>query len=137
VVSLRGHFQDYLIRSLEASNNLKNTNIRLNAELSGATAKLASEYELRESLQSSFLDYISRSGDAGANAKSRVAELEGDVVQLTAKAEELQRFAQEYMVKTSSDKQKALEDAAANAQVESAARIAALQAQVLALQAGA
>lgn len=48
-----------------------------------------------------------RSGDAGANAKNRIAELEGDVVQLTAKAEELQRFAQEYMVKTSSDKQKA------------------------------
>ena len=34
VVSFRGHFQDYLIQSLAASNGLKDTNIKLNAELS-------------------------------------------------------------------------------------------------------
>ena len=34
VVSYRGHFQDYLIKSLEANNDLKGTNAKLNAELS-------------------------------------------------------------------------------------------------------
>ncbi|CAB1115211.1 unnamed protein product [Ectocarpus sp. CCAP 1310/34] len=136
VVSNRRSFQDYLLKSLEASNELKQSNAKLEVELSRAKARLAAEEQLRESLQKSFLDYMSRSGDAGAAGKAQVAKLEKDVLALAAEADELRRFTQEYMVKASSDKQNALQEAAATARAQSAGRIAALQAQVLELQAG-
>eukprot|EP00903_Cladosiphon_okamuranus_P018378 g16905.t1 len=129
VVSNRRHFQDYLLKSLEASNQLRQSQTALDTELSSSKAELASEQQLRESLQESFLEYISRSGDAGATAKSRIAELENDVEKLALQAEQLQRFAQEYMVKAASDKQKAIEEATASARDQAAERIAALQAQ--------
>ncbi|CAM9787744.1 unnamed protein product [Ectocarpus sp. 6 AP-2014] len=136
VVSNRRSFQDYLLKSLWASNELKQSNAVLEAELSRSKARLAAEEQLRESLQESFLGYMSRSGDAGAAGKAQVAKLEKDVLTLAAEADELRRFTQEYMVKASSDKQNALEEAAATARAQSAERIAALQAQVLELQAG-
>ncbi|CAM9414207.1 unnamed protein product [Ectocarpus fasciculatus] len=136
VVSNRRSFQDYLLKSLEASNQLKQSNVELEAELSRSKARLAAEEQLRESLQESYLDYMSRSGDAGAAGKAQVAKLEKDVLTLAAEADELKRFTQEYMVKASSDKQNALEEAAATARAQSAERIAALEAQVLELQAG-
>lgn len=46
-----------------------------------------------------------RSGDAGAAGKAQIATLEKDVLTLSAEADELKRFTQEYMVKASSDKQ--------------------------------
>ncbi|CAM9421348.1 unnamed protein product [Ectocarpus sp. 4 AP-2014] len=136
VVSNRRSFEDYLLNSLEASNELKQSNAKLEAELSRSKARLAAEEQLRESLQESFLGYMSRSGDAGAAGKAQVTKLEKDVLTLAAEADELRRFTQEYMVKASSDKQNALEEAAATARAQSAERIAALQAQVLELQAG-
>ncbi|CBN78743.1 expressed unknown protein [Ectocarpus siliculosus] len=136
VVSNRRSFQDYLLKSLWASNELKQSNAVLEAELSRSKVRLAAEEQLRESLQESFLGYMSRSGDAGAAGKAQVAKLEKDVLTLAAEADELRRFTQEYMVKASSDKQNALEEAAATARAQSAERIAALQAQVLELQAG-
>lgn len=47
-----------------------------------------------------------RSGDNGANSKALVSELEVQVAKLTVEAAELQRFAQDYMVKASSEKLK-------------------------------
>ncbi|CAM9462001.1 unnamed protein product, partial [Ectocarpus sp. 13 AM-2016] len=105
VVSNRRSFQDYLLKSLGASNELKQSNVKLEAELSRSKATLAAEEQLREGLQESFLDYMSRSGDAGAAGKAQVAKLEKDVLTLAAEADELRRFTQEYMVKASSDKQ--------------------------------
>ncbi|CAM9392735.1 unnamed protein product [Scytosiphon promiscuus] len=136
VVSNRRHFQEYLLKSLEASNELRQSKAALERELSSSTAELNAEQHLRESVQESFLGYMSRSGEALATEKARIADLEKKLLMLATEADELKSFTQGYMVKASSEKQYAVEEATADARAQAAERIAALQAQVLELQAG-